>query len=216
MSDTRLKSYQWPADQITRRPVADLIPYARNARVHTPAQIASIAASIREWGWTMPILVDDAGTILAGHGRLLAAQQLGLDEVPCMVAEGWSEAKRRAYVLADNRLTDQSTFDMELVSAELQDLAALDYDLTLVGWDGEELARLLESADPLNEMPTLPDGDKAPFQQMTFTLHDTQAEQVSEALRAAKSMGDFTDSPNENSNGNALARICETFLTAHA
>lgn len=136
----------WPADQITRRPVADLIPYARNARVHTPAQIASIAASIREWGWTMPILVDDAGTILAGHGRLLAAQQLGLDEVPCMVAEGWSEAKRRAYVLADNRLTDQSTFDMELVSAELQDLAALDYDLALVGWDGEELAALLEGS----------------------------------------------------------------------
>lgn len=143
------KTYQWPADQITRRPVADLIPYARNARVHTPAQIASIAASIREWGWTMPILVDDAGTVLAGHGRLLAAQQLGLTEVPCMVAEGWSEAKRRAYVLADNRLTDQSTFDMELVSAELQDLAALDYDLALVGWDGEELARLLDG--PLDD-----------------------------------------------------------------
>lgn len=144
----------WPADQITRRPVASLTPYARNARVHTPAQIAQIAASIREWGWTMPILVDEAGTVLAGHGRLLAAQHLGLTEVPCMEAKGWSEAQRRAYVLADNRLTDLSTWDQDLLTVEMQDLSALDYNLDLIGWDGEELARLLDSQEePEPDMP---------------------------------------------------------------
>src|SRR3978361_2382549 len=85
-------------------PIASLVPYARNARTHSDAQVAQIAASIREWGWTMPVLVDEVGGIIAGHGRVLAAPLLGLAEVPVMVARGWSEAQRKAYVLADNKL----------------------------------------------------------------------------------------------------------------
>ena len=87
-----MEPMQWPADQVERRPLAALIPRARNVRTHSDAQVAQIAASIREWGWTMPILVDEAGTIIAGHGRVLAAARLDLDEVPVMVARDWSEA----------------------------------------------------------------------------------------------------------------------------
>src|SRR6187402_172575 len=90
---------RWPADAVERRPVAALVPYARNARTHSDEQVAQIAASIREWGWTSPVLVDESGGIIAGHGRVLAAQRLGLPEVPVMVAADWSEAQKRAYVI---------------------------------------------------------------------------------------------------------------------
>ena len=88
---------QWPADAIERRPLATLVPYARNARTHSDEQIAQLAASITEWGWTMPILVDEGGMIIAGHGRVLAAAKLGIGEVPIMVARGWSDEQKRAY-----------------------------------------------------------------------------------------------------------------------
>src|SRR5438309_7442512 len=94
----------WPADTVERWAVDRLIPYARNARTHSPAQVAQIAASVREWGWTVPVLVDEAGMLIAGHGRVMAARKLGLTEIPVMVARGWSEAQKRAYVLADNKL----------------------------------------------------------------------------------------------------------------
>jgi ParB-like chromosome segregation protein Spo0J len=101
----------WPADKVARRPLAELIPYARNARTHSAEQVAQLAASIKEWGWTMPILVDEEGGIIAGHGRVLAAQKLGIEDAPCMVAEGWSEAKKRAYILADNKLALNAGWD---------------------------------------------------------------------------------------------------------
>jgi ParB-like chromosome segregation protein Spo0J len=105
--------------------VAALVPFTRNARTHSDEQVAQIAASIREWGWTMPVLVDEAGTIIAGHGRVLAAQRLGLPEVPVMVAAGWSEAKRRAYVIADNKLALNAGWDEELLRLELGELKGL-------------------------------------------------------------------------------------------
>jgi ParB-like chromosome segregation protein Spo0J len=92
----------WPANHVERRSVSSLIPYARNSRTHPEAQIAQIAASIREWGWTIPILIDEAGGLIAGHGRVLAARMLWIQDVPVMTARGWSEAKRRAYVIAEN------------------------------------------------------------------------------------------------------------------
>ena len=88
----------WPADKVERWPIARLIPSARNARTHSDAQIDQIAASIREWGWTTPVLVTDAGTIIAGHGRVRAAQKLGFTDVPVMVATGWSKEIGRAHV----------------------------------------------------------------------------------------------------------------------
>jgi DNA modification methylase len=150
----------WPADQIERWPIERLVPYARNARTHTPAQIDQIAASIREWGWTMPILVDENGTILAGHARVLAARKLGLAEVPVIVARGWSEAQKHAYVLADNKLTLNSGWDEELLRIELADLKLQDFDLGLLGFDDTELERILNArsvgaTDP-DDVPPVP------------------------------------------------------------
>src|SRR3954447_17961614 len=100
---------------IVRRRYAALIPYARNARTHSEEQVAQIAASIREFGFTNPILIDEDGTIIAGHGRVLAAQKLAIAEIPVMVARAWTEAQRRAYVLADNQLALNAGWDMGLL-----------------------------------------------------------------------------------------------------
>jgi ParB-like chromosome segregation protein Spo0J len=93
-----MKKENWPADKVTRWPIERLIPYARNPRTHTPEQVAQIAASMREWGWTIPVLADDDGGIIAGHGRVLAARQLGFSEVPVIVAAGWTESQKRAEI----------------------------------------------------------------------------------------------------------------------
>ena len=130
----------WPADNVSRRPVDALIPYARNARTHSDAQVAQIAASIKEWGWTTPVLIDESGGIIAGHGRVMAAQKLGIKEVPVMVAAGWTEAQRRAYVLADNQLALNAGWDMDMLSIELGDLKAESFDLGLLGFDEKFLA----------------------------------------------------------------------------
>ena len=208
---------KWPADKVERRKVDALIPYARNARTHSDEQVAQIAASIKEWGWTVPILIDEDGGIIAGHGRVMAARKLGLDEVPVMVAAGWSEAQKRAYVLADNKLALNAGWDLKMLGGELKGLAELGFDCELTGFSGVELESLLDGAAVQEtDLPDLADGDRAPFQQMTFTLHDEQAEQVTEALSVAKAMGEFFDTPNENGNGNALARVCELFLSKYA
>lgn len=135
---------QWPADKVERRKVADLVPYARNARTHSDEQVGQIAASIKEWGWTVPVLVDEGGGIIAGHGRILAAQKLGLADVPCMVAEGWSEAQKRAYVIADNKLTINSAWDMDLLKMEMQDIDEMGFDLSLTGFGVEEMAGMFD------------------------------------------------------------------------
>lgn len=137
-------SIEWPADKVERRKVADLLPYARNSRTHSDAQVAQIAASIREWGWTMPILVDEAGNVIAGHGRIMAAQKLGIEDVPCMTASGWSEAKRRAYVIADNKLALNAGWDNEMLAVEFSDLKEMGFDLELTGFDADEISALFD------------------------------------------------------------------------
>lgn len=132
----------WPADRVERWPIARLKAYERNPRMHSDRQVRQIAAAIKEWGWTMPLLVDEAGLILAGHGRLLAAFTLGLGEVPVIVARGWSDAQKRAYVVADNKLAEGSHWDRELWLGELGDLVGEGFDLGLVGLGEEELAGL--------------------------------------------------------------------------
>ncbi|MCA3380175.1 MAG: ParB N-terminal domain-containing protein [Roseomonas sp.] len=135
---------EWPADKVERRAIDDLIPYARNARTHSEEQVAQIAASIREWGWTVPVLVDEAGGIIAGHGRVLAARKLGLAEVPVMVATGWTEVQRRAYVLADNKLALNAGWDDALVKLELSDLEGMKFDLALTGFSVGEMAAMFD------------------------------------------------------------------------
>lgn len=145
----------WPADQVERWPIDKLTPYARNSRTHSDTQVAQIAASIKEWGWTTPVLVSEDGTMIAGHGRVMAARKLGLKEVPVMVARGWTEAQRRAYVLADNQLALNAGWDMDLLSIEMQDLNTDGFDLSLIGFDDKMLDALL--ADKIEEGLTDPD-----------------------------------------------------------
>ena len=133
----------WPADKVERRPLDSLIPYARNARTHSDEQVAQIAASMREWGWTNPVLIDEDGGIIAGHGRVLAARKLGFDEVPVMVARGWSEAQRRAYVIADNQLALRAGWDMPMLAGELHSLNGEGFELGLLGFEVGELTELM-------------------------------------------------------------------------
>jgi DNA modification methylase len=128
---------------IAWRPLGELIPYARNPRTHSDAQLAQIAASIREFGWTNPVLVDGQNGIIAGHGRVLAARKLGLDKVPVIELAHMSEAQKRAYVLADNQLALNAGWDEALLRLELADLSELGFDLGLIGFAEGELERLL-------------------------------------------------------------------------
>lgn len=187
-----------------------LIPYVSNARTHSDEQVAQIAASIKEFGFTNPVLVDGSNGIIAGHGRVLAARKLGMTEVPTIELGYLTDAQRRAYILADNKLAMNAGWDDDLLRVELVGLQSDDFDLALIGFSPDELEALSLDVTELEDLPYLPIGDGEPFQVMTFTLHDDQVESVQDAIKAAKAMGPF-DSPNENSNGNALARIAETF-----
>ena len=129
----------WPLDRLR--------PYARNAKTHDADQVAMIAASMVEFGWTVPALVSADGELIAGHGRVLAAEKLGLTEVPVIVLEHLTEAQQRAYRIADNKLTELGAWDDNLLSGELQELAAEDFDLSLIGFGEAELSALLDGTE---------------------------------------------------------------------
>ena len=147
-----------PADHLERWPIDRLVPYARNSRTHSDEQVAQIAASIREWGWTTPILVDAEGGIIAGHGRVLAARKLGISEVPVIIATGWSDEQKRAYVIADNKLALNAGWDNELLNLELQELSGLGFNMELTGFTDEEIKALM----PVGVTEGLTDPDDAP------------------------------------------------------
>ncbi len=130
-------------DKIEIWPIDRLIPYARNPRTHSPEQVAQIAASIREFGFTNPVLVDGRAGIIAGHGRVMAARQLGLAQVPVVVLDHLTETQRRAYVIADNKLALNAGWDEELLALELQELQGDGYDLALAGLSEAEVDELL-------------------------------------------------------------------------
>ena len=134
------------APKIEQRLVADLIPYAANSRTHSDAQVAQIAASIKEFGWTNPILVSGDNSIIAGHGRLLAARKLGMDEVPTIVLDHLSKAQQRALVIADNQLALNAGWDMKMLKAEIEDLDLENFNLEILGFDESFLDELLETA----------------------------------------------------------------------
>jgi hypothetical protein len=152
----------WPADQSERWPIERLIPYANNARVHTEADLAKIAASIARWGWTMPVLVDEEGVLIAGHARVGAAAKLGLTSIPIMIARSWSAEEKKAYRLADNQLAVRAIWDPDLLSQELQELDFRGFDLGLVGFEPGQLKTILAGlgasglADP-DSVPEVPE-----------------------------------------------------------
>lgn len=125
-------------------PVEKLIPYERNARTHSPEQVAQIAASIQEFGFTNPILVASDAGIIAGHGRLAAARQLGMDQVPVIVLDHLTPEQRRAYVLADNQLALNAGWDVDLLRLELTSLQDLSFDLDVIGFSDQQIAGIME------------------------------------------------------------------------
>lgn len=145
--------------EIVEKKPSELIPYANNSRTHSDGQVAQICASIREYGFTNPILIDEEGTIIAGHGRAKAAMRLGMESVPCIVLRGLTKAQKKAYVIADNKMALNAGWDEEKLRLELEGLKELDFDLSLTGFSEEEMKDLL---DPDGE-PEVPDGaDDAP------------------------------------------------------
>ena len=148
------------SDRLEQIPTADLIPYARNSRTHSDEQVAQIAASIREFGFCNPVLIDAENTIIAGHGRVLAAGRMKLESVPCLRLTHLTDAQRRAYVIADNRIALSSGWDSELLANELSDLHADDFDMALLGFDASELESLLGlQAETQPEEPPVPEGN---------------------------------------------------------
>jgi DNA modification methylase len=150
--------------KIETRLVADLIPYAANSRTHSDAQVAQIAASIKEFGWTNPILVSGDDSIIAGHGRLMAARKLGMEEVPVIVLDHLSKSQQRALVIADNQLALNAGWNMDMLKAEIEDLQLDDFDLNILGFDDKFLDGLLEpeptagltDEDAVPEVPETP------------------------------------------------------------
>jgi ParB-like chromosome segregation protein Spo0J len=138
-----------PADKVEQWPIENLVPYAKNSRTHSEEQVAQIAASIREWGFTTAVLVDESGSIIAGHGRVMAARKLGMASLPVMVATGWTDAQKRAYVIADNKLALNAGWDNELLALEFSELQGMDFDLDLTGFTADEIAALMpEEIEP--------------------------------------------------------------------
>ena len=176
--------------------VSDLVPFARNARTHSEVQVAKIAGSIREFGFNNPVLVDARSGIIAGHGRVLAARKLGLERVPVIALSHLSEAQKRAYVLADNRLAEQAGWDRELLALELGDLADLGIDLGDLGFEGAELDALLGhgAADPKEEAtPGVPDTPVSrPGDIWQLGAHRLMCGDATEAASVAKLLNGIT------------------------
>jgi hypothetical protein len=173
------------APKIEQRSVAKLVPYAANSRTHTETQIAHIAASIKEFGWTNPILIDGKNTIIAGHARTMAAQRLGMKDVPVIVLDYLSEAQQRALVIADNQLALTADWDDKLLQAELEALMDLDFDLTLLGW-GDDVPTFAKEPD----YSALDDLDESTNDLADGVLKAIQIEFHSEDYQKAKDLVD--------------------------
>lgn len=151
--------------QINYRKTNDLIPYVNNARTHSDEQVAQVAASIKEFGFTNPILIDSDNSIIAGHGRVMAARKLDLDEVPTIELSTLSDAQRKAYILADNKLAMNAGWDTTLLSLELGELQEMGEDLSIIGFDDDELAELLqpEQVEGLTDEDAVPEIPEDPI-----------------------------------------------------
>jgi len=151
--------------QIEARSIDSLIPYANNSRTHSDAQVSQVAASIKEFGFTNPVLIDEQGGIIAGHGRVMAAKKLGLAEVPCVVLDGLSEAQKKAYIIADNKLALNSGWDADMLKVEMERLGELGFDLSLTGFDDIELGELFgepEQIEGLTDEDEVPEAPETP------------------------------------------------------
>jgi len=174
MKDIDSVKKQVEKSKIVVRKVEDLLPYARNSRAHSDSQINQIAASIKEFGFTNPVLIKENGEIIAGHGRVLAAMRLKITEVPCIVLGHLSDTQARAYVLADNQLALNSSWDQEMLGLELQELQGLDFDLDLIGFDEKFLTDKIEQPDEPQPEDPEQDSEKELILRIVFENEDEQ------------------------------------------
>jgi len=193
--------------KITQKKVTELIPYVKNSRTHSDEQVAQIAASIKEFGWTNPILVDGSNGIIAGHGRLMAARKLGYKEVPTIELKDLTETQKKAYIIADNRLALNAGWDNEMLTIELNDLLADGFALDILGFDPKELGALLEpevvegltdedAAPPLPDEPITKLGDIYQLGNHRLMCGDsTSVDAVETLLQGQRADMVFTDPP---------------------
>jgi hypothetical protein len=174
--------------QIEVRDTESLIPYANNSRTHSDTQILQVAASIKEFGFTNPVLIDEQGGIIAGHGRVMAAKKLGLAEVPCIVLDGLSEAQKKAYIIADNKLALNSGWDADMLKVEMERLGELGFDLSLTGFDDIELGELFGDDEGPDETESSDDFESAYMEQyaVIVTCRDAvEQEQIFNKLQSS-------------------------------
>ena len=192
----------------------DLIPYEQNSKIHSDDAITELADSMVGVGFNRSVSVSPEGGILAGHKSVLASIkniERGHDSfksIPVLVPKNRTDDQNKAFVLAENRQNEKSPFDFDIVSSELKALQEADFDIELTGFDISFLDPEIEESD----YPDLNDQDKEPFQSRTFTLHDEQSSVVDDAIMKAKATNLTDTGINENTNGNAIAYICEQYL----
>lgn len=192
-------------------PIENIIPHPDNYKIHPPEQLRSLKASLKTFSWTTPIKANMEGVIIAGHGMYQAALEEGYTHVPvefCALDKKLS----KAYLVADNETARKAVTDDDSLSKLLDEISEIDnedFDIEAVGFSMEEIDNLLslELSDDLGEDFNLPSGDKDPFQQMTFTVADEQAELINACLSDAKKSMDVETFGNENGNGNALYKV---------
>ncbi len=155
---------------IEQVPTAELIPYARNSRTHSDEQVAQIMASIREFGFCNPVLIDGENGIIAGHGRVMAASRMKLESVPCIRLSHLTEAQKRAYVIADNRIALSSGWDEAMLANELSDLHTDEFDMAVLGFDADELTRLMGYEEHLEELPDEPESSATEIDTDSFQM----------------------------------------------
>ena len=185
--------------QIIQKRLADIVPYANNTKKHDETQIKNVAESIKKYGWVQPIVIDNDGTIVIGHCRALAAEKLGIEEVPCVVVSDLTEEEINALRIVDNK-TNESPWDFDLLSAELPEIDLSDFEFDF-DFDGEDY-----SPDDFGEEFGLADGEKPEICQMTFTLHMRQKELIEHAIQQVKENVSETFG-NTNANGNGLYEV---------
>ena len=199
----------------TTLPLEKLIPYAGNPRKNDHA-VEAVAAAIKRFGFRVPVLAKSDGSLIDGHLRVKAAKRLDLAEVPVVLCDDLTEADIKALRISINRMAELAEWDSDLLAAELEGLATEGFEMEDMGFDEKALGELGQFSAEEVALPELASGDRQPFQQKTFTLHDEQAEEIDAAIAKAKEMGHGQSAVNENSNGNALAFICQSFNRANA
>ena len=194
--------------QIENLRIADLTPDPQNARQHDAKNLKAIQGSLTQFGQRKPIVITEAGVIVAGNGTVEAAKLLGWETIQAVkVPADWTPAQVKAFAIADNRTAELATWRTEVLSAQLIELQNLDVEIEAFGFEQEQ-SSMDDFAEALDGL-LKPKGD---IEQITFTLHTDQAQLIKEALAVSKGMGDFGDTGNTNANGNAITRIVELWL----